>query len=729
VGGWAFGLGAANVHPAAAGKVQPAYPPVDGPVVQQAKIAAGQDQFGDPLPAMAVARLGTLTFRHGPIPGLGMLDFTPDGEHLISLGGGWIRRWDLATGKAIVNIGEGLRNGRFDAQLSFSADGKLACIYKDVPLPVKESAKPPADGFGGFGGGKLGGKGPPAPPTTWEGTEYDLETGKVRRTFRLNFPRPKAGESWPYRCFLSTDGKVAANFDSREITVWSNVTGSIEKQISLPGGHFTAMQMTSDGKTVIAGDDEHTIHVYDVTSGKELRSFGIANINGVACMALSPDAKSLATIDGAGGYLRLWDLEKGTETQAFGIPRKGSVQTLRFTPDGNKVVVGLNESATGVEVVWLWDVNEERPRLEWRGKASIFAVHPDWKMTAAMNQAGVIQLWDLKTGGELHKAESSPGGLTSVCFTSNGKAVLTVGDDLAVCTWDANTGKLIGSLKSPIKGEAPVFVAGGKLLVKDHGYLNLFDPATGKQVEFGNGEYLVVSPDGKRVAISSNGGRVHIYVMESGEFVHRWKAPSDPQDRNLDGENWRYPAVVGFTPDGKSLVFQGTIVSVCDAETGQQKTSWSLKRKNVLEYNTANGPFGDADRMFIASVVSAAASPDGTKIALALNRRQGKGAADMGLVERQSRLMILETATGKLLHQSEVGDPQFFRQICFSPDGKLLAACGWNTIRVWEVGTEKAKWEFDGHRGFVQSLAFSPDGSRLASVAQDSTGLVWKLAK
>jgi WD40 repeat protein len=91
--------------------------------------------------------------------------------------------------------------------------------------------------------------------------------------------------------------------------------------------------------------------------------------------------------------------------------------------------------------------------------------------------------------------------------------------------------------------------------------------------------------------------------------------------------------------------------------------------------------------------------------------------------------MILETATGKLLQQCELADPYLLGRITFSPDGKLLAAGGWGIIRVWEVGSEKAALQFDGHRGRVTSLAFHPDGKRLASASEDCTALVWDLAR
>ncbi len=54
-------------------------------------------QSADPLPAGAVARLGTPFPRHAAP--LHFLAFTPDGRSLITQGGDGPRVWDAATGK------------------------------------------------------------------------------------------------------------------------------------------------------------------------------------------------------------------------------------------------------------------------------------------------------------------------------------------------------------------------------------------------------------------------------------------------------------------------------------------------------------------------------------------------------------------------------------------------------------------------------------------------------
>ena len=76
------------------------------------------------------------------------------------------------------------------------------------------------------------------------------------------------------------------------------------------------------------------------------------------------------------------------------------------------------------------------------------------------------------------------------------------------------------------------------------------------------------------------------------------------------------------------------------------------------------------------------------------------------------------------------------RALAFSPCGKYLASgLWWNRsvktekvpIRLWEVAAGENIATFWGHPTDVQDLAFSPDGTLLASGSFDCTILLWDL--
>ncbi|MEG3896098.1 MULTISPECIES: WD40 domain-containing protein [unclassified Microcoleus] len=112
------------------------------------------------------------------------------------------------------------------------------------------------------------------------------------------------------------------------------------------------------------------------------------------------------------------------------------------------------------------------------------------------------------------------------------------------------------------------------------------------------------------------------------------------------------------------------------------------------------------------SVNSVAFSPDGKTLASASSDNTIK------LWNLQSQKPIA-TLTG---HSNEVNS------VAFSPDGLTLAsASSDHTIKLWNLQSQKPIATLTGHSNSVNSLAFSPDGLTLASASYDKTLKLWHL--
>jgi RNA polymerase sigma factor (sigma-70 family) len=684
------------VVPPAADTGGPAKPP-----------APGRDLFDDPLPKGAVARLGTVRFRHGAWGG--GLTFTPDGKGLVSSGGGWIRRWDLATGEARVSVGNGWPNGYVQTYDLVTADGKLGYFihYDSMQRPLMD----------------------------WKVSEHDLDNGKLRRNFSLDLPGPISRIGVPR--WLSPDGKRCAGVAGEGFLVWNLTDGSLALHLKAAEGKYQTLAFAPDNKTVLVGDDSHTIHVFDLATGKELRSFGVANVKGVTNMALSPDGKRLVTVTHGDGFLRLWDVARGTEERTLEFSEEGSVWTLLFTPDGGTVMAGIepnkgNRNRSGV--LRAWDAATGKPARSWTDDPAVgwnAAVDKTGKVLATINYDGVIRLWDRATGQEMQPRPASPAGLEAVTFLADGKTMMTLGTDRALRGWSAATGQLLGPARAMLKSDGR-FAAAGFLIepVEGKDAVRLLDAATGKLLLEVPGQAAVVSPDGKGLATSDKVGHIRVFDVGSDKPLRDWVAARETDDAEAP-----VPTVRGFSADGQSLVVQGEIVVVWNLVTGKPKTSWSLLRSNVvvkLEKSgkvekPGKGGFGKkASTVSYRGIRAVAVSRDGSRIAFGLLRERQPG-PEGGRSIPFARIMVLETATAKLLHQADVDEEISVNSLAFSPDGKLVATGGWQKVRAWEVGDDKAAWTFDGHRGPVRAVAFSPDGKRLASASQDSTVLVWDL--
>jgi WD40 repeat protein len=76
------------------------------------------------------------------------------------------------------------------------------------------------------------------------------------------------------------------------------------------------------------------------------------------------------------------------------------------------------------------------------------------------------------------------------------------------------------------------------------------------------------------------------------------------------------------------------------------------------------------------------------------------------------------------------GHANMVLSLAFSPDGTLLASGSRdNQIILWNVPDGTTRTTLSGHANWVQSLTFSPDGALLASGSRDHTIILWDVSE
>ncbi|MCD0161469.1 WD40 repeat domain-containing protein [Deinococcus sp. 6YEL10] len=86
---------------------------------------------------------------------------------------------------------------------------------------------------------------------------------------------------------------------------------------------------------------------------------------------------------------------------------------------------------------------------------------------------------------------------------------------------------------------------------------------------------------------------------------------------------------------------------------------------------------------------------------------------------------FLELSSGKEL-RSVQHPASIVTSIAFSPDGSRLALGTYdNDVQLWDVASGKVLDVLKGHTAIVLSVAYSPDGTLLASGGDDNTVLLW----
>lgn len=96
----------------------------------------------------------------------------------------------------------------------------------------------------------------------------------------------------------------------------------------------------------------------------------------------------------------------------------------------------------------------------------------------------------------------------------------------------------------------------------------------------------------------------------------------------------------------------------------------------------------------------------------------------------QGSIVLFDSATGRKLREMQAFASQF-PALVFAPDGRTLASAGSKRIQIWDVASGKELRRFDEEvtdtysHHFIVPLVFSSDGTKLASVAPDHSVRVW----
>jgi len=116
-------------------------------------------------------------------------------------------------------------------------------------------------------------------------------------------------------------------------------------------------------------------------------------------------------------------------------------------------------------------------------------------------------------------------------------------------------------------------------------------------------------------------------------------------------------------------------------------------------------------------------SPDGTRIATACGNT-----SPLATNELDNSARIWDSSSGKELLSLNHSGP--VNIVAFSPDGTRMATASYdrnNTVRIWDASSGKELTKLE-HGGPVNSVVFSPDGTSIATASEDNTARIWDVA-
>jgi hypothetical protein len=304
-------------------------PPANAAPNWAGKLGVRIDDFGDPLPPGAVARMGTVRPRQ-PSEVCSVV-FSPDGK-LLATGGRYdgVRLWGSATGKLLrffpANGGQGI------FYLSFSPDGStlvssgtdgalevwsVAAGTRVVSLHIAHLRDPSTDVL-----------------VRLAGTGQEL----------LKFQRQAGAAS---AACISPDGKLLAIADLlASIRLYQTATGTKVAELDVPGTAYHRLAFTPDGRALAAVDHGGRLRLLEVATGKPRHV--LADLGDPDSFVFSANGDILAVCESC--VVELWDALSGRKLGRL-VGHTGWIKAAAFVP-GTSFLATASEDTT----ILLWDV-------------------------------------------------------------------------------------------------------------------------------------------------------------------------------------------------------------------------------------------------------------------------------------------------------------------------------------------------------------------------------------
>lgn len=496
------------------------------------------------------------------------IDVSANGRFALCGGEARVGLWDLTTTRALWQANVGRHVYTSIQAVSLSADARVAAVVLSTVAASRDDANVLIyDARTGRLLRRIGehaghvrvelstdgrflltsGRGDGDPARLW-----DVDTGTCVRVLH----RDERGVS---AMAMSSDVKTAA-VGRNEIGLWDLATG---RRIRTLIGHtrpIRSLSWSSDGHLLLSSADDDTVRLWEVHSGRCLRTFPLVRSGpwSQATVLLAPESGSpiVAEVDA----VHRWPLpDRHTAPPQLSRPRRHAELT-RLDADAAALIDTAEHAIADREYAEAHRLlirarsvpgHERSPRAmsAWRSLAGALprvGVRASWQVRefesryqgavdlsadgsrAACSVLYALQVWDAETGSRLREIQH-PSMVTAARLSPDQRSVSSASFCGQLGVWSVETGECLMKITNRQNAKAYVtqFSADGRRAVCNaHDSIRLWDLTSGRRVRtftsrdgFGT---VALSADGSRAAATTGADRetVRVWDVATGECLH-----------------------------------------------------------------------------------------------------------------------------------------------------------------------------------------------------------------
>jgi WD40 repeat protein len=500
---------------------------------------------------------------------------------------------------------------------------------------------------------------------------------------------------------MAGNGRFAVGYspqkDNGLLSLWDVARQQVKARLKVPSEEPVGPLRVSDDGQWMAQTSKGETKLYALvwnTAAPEPKKIFFAETSQVTkALSISSDGRFLACSHGDDGLILL-DVR---ESLPRPLIRSHAVKAACFSHDSRFLVY---QSFSGAVRLWSVSRHQEVAALAHpkQGVCSAAFSADGSTFATANREFHSVRIWKLSGSGEKLVLSGHEGGVPCVAFSPDGKVLASGSKDRLVKLWDTATGQLLRSLPlfdSPIQSIA--FSPDGRLLATGQWPaaqpVRIWGLATLQAIAIPDDELggwaagVAFSPDGKFFAACGEG--LTIWRMQERE-----KAAADPSRlsfkrvAHLPGRASLY---LRISPNGKLLAWVDREHSVC---------LWDLANEREIPFV---GP------PLLEGWHNLAFWPDSDHLTIGTAKRMFE-TWDARTARRVSSLGQVKEGTG----------------VAASVDGRWLANAD---PTLWSSKTGSRGLALPPESTLIWSLAWSPDGERLAVGLADGGLVIWNVPR